>query len=458
MDGIFLSSAFKLSSKQLWELLPFLFLTAGFLVAVLAAGVKSSARTVRWLGIIVFTLGSMFWVSQFFGSDQTFLGLHISRYSRFVAAAVNLFALIAVVGFDLAKRYTKHPEWLPLFILCVLGLVTLPCATDWISFFVFLELFSIPAYLLVGFDVEREHSLEASTKYLLTGSFASALLLMGIAIVYLASGSTDFLELNQLFDNSLATMGIFFILAGVFFKLTCVPFHFWAPDVYQGAPTGVAAFLAAGTKLSIFVAVAAAFRDSEWISRVSVHALGTAVASLSIIFGSLLAFTQRSFRRMLTYSGTVNAGYVVLLMTSGQVGTTSGLFFLFVYGITVLIVLSAFSALLKKRNLDPNSDLDQEYFSSADGKNSPWACGIMALGLISLAGIPPLPGFFVKYWIFSDLWLQGDRVVVILGLLSTLLGVAYYIRLAGKFYFAGSSRIPDAPLRPGSPNQVSTLH
>jgi NADH-quinone oxidoreductase subunit N len=139
---------------------------------------------------------------------------------------------------------------------------------------------------------------------------------------------------------------------------------------------------------------------------------------------------------MLAYSGTVNAGALAPLMVFGKEMISSGIFFLLVYGLTLAFILSAFSSLLKNRNHDSNGDLDPEEFSLKDSQQSKIQSCILAIGLFSLAGIPPLPGFFAKYWLFSDLWAQGCRPLVIWALLGTLMGVAYYIRIAGRLFFA----------------------
>lgn len=437
MGSFFQTAIFQYTSTQFREIVPYLVLAFGFGLAVILAGFKASPKIVRMTGFAIFGIALLLWIYLLSTNDDVVLGLSITKYSKLVGAIVCGFGACTLGVFRIHERYARRPEWLALLILCVMGLALLPASRDWVSFFVFLELFSIPAYILAGYDVGREKSLEASLKYLLTGSFASALLLMGIALIYLASGAVDYISLaSTLPNNNLAEVGILLIIAGAFFKMTIAPFHFWAPDVYQGAPTAIAAFLAAGTKISVFVAVSIAFREAEFIMRPQVHAFAIAAGALSIILGSFLAYTQRSFRRMLAYSGTVNAGTLAPLMVSGTIGISSGMFFLFVYGTTLFLVLSPFASLVARRGLDPNDDLDVESFSRTDATLSPVQTMVMAAGLFSLAGIPPFPGFFVKYWVFSDLWKHGDRGLVILGLLGTLFGVAYYIRIAGKFFFA----------------------
>ena len=437
MNEFFQSKIFEITSEQLSDLFPLLLLSFGFALSVIGAGLKLSSKFFKIIGILVFSLAITTWSFTFLEADSVVLGLHITHFSRIVGALVSLFALTSFVLFDVSKRYESRPEWLALLILAVMGLGLLPASRNWISFFVFLEFFSIPSYILAGYDTNRERSLEASLKYMLTGAFASALLLMGIALVYLCSGTVDYSSLQGHFPSHiLSTLALAFLLVGIFFKMTIVPFHFWAPDVYQGAPMGVAAFLAAGTKLSIFVSAALAFSETEFYLRNDLMNFAVIAGTLSIIVGSLLAFTQRSFRRMLAYSGTVNAGALAPLMVLGKETLSSGIFFLFVYGLTLALILSAFSSLLKNRNLDANGDLDPEELNLKDSQQSKFQSFILAAGLFSLAGSPPLPGFFAKYWLFSDLWAQGYRPLVMWALLGTLMGVAYYIRIAGKLFFA----------------------
>jgi len=442
MSEFFQSKIFELSFNQFLELLPFLILVGGFGLSVVGAALKFPPRFFKLTGVLLLGLAIIAWALILFQSDEYLLGLHVSKLTRVVGVICSIFAVACFGLFNVADRYHKRPEWLALLFLCVLALSLLPTARDWISFFVFLEFFSIPAYILVGYDTDREHSLEALLKYLLSGTFSSALLLMGIALTYLNAGSVDYLALSAHFPNGiLSSLALLFLLAGILFKMTIAPFHFWAPDVYQGAPTGVAAFLAAGTKLSVFSAAAVAFSETGFMLHSELMTFAVIAGSLSIVLGSFLAFSQRSFRRMLAYSGTVNAGMLAPLMVSGYTSISSGVFFLFIYGATIIVILGPFSQIVSQRGLDPNGDLDPESFNRKDSEGASISTLILSTALFSLAGIPPLPGFFAKYWIFSDLWMQGQRQVVVLGLLATLMGVAYYIRIAGKFFFADKREI-----------------
>jgi len=426
-----------LNFSQFLEIFPYLVLSLSFALAVLGAGLKLPPRFFKLMGMVGFGMAAFFWSLILLNDKLSFLGVMSSPLSRIVSLVVCLFGVLSFSVFDMADRYAKKPEWLALTFLSALGLCLLPLSRDWISFFVFLETFSIPAYVLVAYDSQRERSLESSLKYLLSGAFASSLLLMGVALVYLASGSVDYVGIaSNLRDTPLASFGVLLILVGILFKLTAVPFHFWAADVYQGAPTGVAAFLAAATKLSVFSAGAIAFSECAFSSRNDTIVAAVAVAAASALIGSFLAFTQRSFRRMMAYSGTVNAGILVPLMVSGQTGISSGFFFLAVYGATLFFVFSSFASIMKKRGVDVNDDLDIESFSAQDNQKTPIETLIIATALISMAGIPPFPGFIAKYWAYSDLWLMGHKSLVIVALGATLMGVAYYIRIAGKFFFS----------------------
>ena len=437
MNEFFQSKIFEINAEHLQDLLPFFLLSVGFALAVLGAGFKLSSKFFKVSGILVFSLAAVSWLLVLHKIDSLVLGLQLGYFSRIVGAMSSFFALSSFILFDVSKRYESRPEWLALLILSVMGLSLLPASRDWISFFVFLEFFSIPSYILAGYDTNRERSLEASLKYMLSGAFASALLLMGIALIYLCSGTVTYVALQSYFPTHLlSALALALLLSGVFFKMTIAPFHFWAPDVYQGSPMGVAAFLAAGTKLSLFVSVSLAFSETGFSTRTDLIEFALIAGTLSILVGSFLAFTQRSFRRMLAYSGTVNAGVLAPLMLMGKEGIISGVFFLSIYGLTLALILAALSSLLKKRHLDSNADIDPDELDLKDALHSKTQSLILALGLFSLAGIPPLPGFFAKYWVFSSLWTQGHSQLVVWALLGTLMGVAYYIRIAGKLFFA----------------------
>lgn len=432
----------SLNSLQLSELLPYLVLSLSFALAVLGAGLKLQPRFFKILGLVGFGLAAFFWSLILLHPKAVFWGLSASPLSRSVGMVISIFGVLSFSVFDMAERYVKKPEWLALLFLSGLGLCLLPTSNDWVSFFVFLETFSIPAYVLVAYDTNRERSLEASLKYMLSGAFASALLLMGVALLYLTSGSMDYQGIaSNLSTSPLSTFAIILVFSGLMFKLTAVPFHFWAPDVYQGAPTGVAAFLAAATKLSVFSAATIAFQECAFDLRSDAIAIAVVVAGASALVGSFLAYTQRSFRRMMAYSGTVNSGVLAPLLVSGQSGLSSGFFFLSVYGVTLVVALSSFASLMKKRGIDANEDLDIETFSASDAKKAPVETLILAACLISMAGIPPLPGFIAKYWAYSDMWQMGHKSLVIVALGATLMGVAYYIRIAGKFFFTENHKI-----------------
>ncbi len=437
MTNLFQSNAFQLNFLNFLELFPILILSVGFAFAVLGAGLKFSTTYFNLLAVVSFSAAIVFWFMTLRQPDQALMFIQASPVSRLVGIAVSFFALLTAIPFKLAEKYKSRPEWLALYFLASIGLSLIPMSRDWVSFFVFLECFSIPAYILVGYDVNREKSLEAMLKYLLMGAFSSAFLLMGIALIYFSSGTLVFSELMTVLSGaSIAKLGALFILTAVLFKMTVLPFHFWAPDVYLGAPTPVAAFFAASTKLAIFASASLAFQASGFTSFEVLRSFAVFAGAASIIVCSFLAFKQNSFRRMLAFSGSVNAGMVIPFIAIGTISTPSGLFFLITYGVTLIVLLCSLGSILHKQGRDTHEDMQIDQMSQKNFKKSHIESLMISLALISMAGIPPFPGFVAKYWALSELWFYGSKGLVIFALISTLLGVAYYVRLAGRLFFS----------------------
>lgn len=441
-------ASLQVSAAGLKALTPFLWLSGGIAVSTVAAGFRAKPNTMRVLNMAVLLPFAWLLICGFQSNVVRLLGttLEMNSFVRAVGAIVAILA--ALSGLFSGHDRDRHPEWAPLMQVSVMGMSLLPGARDWISFFVYLETMAIAGYVLVGFDHERETSLEAGLKYLLTGAFGSALFLMGITLMYGATGHFEYAALNSFANSGSATNGLLvagalLVVVSLGFKVALAPFHMWAPDVYQGSPAGSAAFLASATKVAVFGAAAVAFdRAGLWV--VPGVAMTVMVLSiLSIVIGNLSAIAQTKIRRMLAYSSVANAGYAGLALAVGPRASSSMLMSLAIYGLGVVAIFAVVEAL--RENLGGAGRYDVDIASElkpALAKTSPLAGLLMAFVLFSLAGIPPFPGFLGKYVILKDLWSANAHWGAAALVFGSLLGLAYYLKVLVVMYLNADKETP----------------
>lgn len=444
------SSLFQMNSAQWWALAPYLWLCFGLFLATLFAAYRGSRVTGRMIAAIVFGGFSYFQATHLADAPQTLFstGLEVDSVTRIIGAIVSFFALLTSSFSSCADKMEEHSEWLALLIISVLGISLLPGARDFVSFFVYLETFAISGYIMTSLDTGREKSLEAGLKYLLMGAFASALLLMGVALIYGISGSFDFEKISLAVKQMSATdrpfyiAGATLITCALLFKVAVVPFHMWSPDVYQAAPTGVAAFLASATKVSLFASTAVLLSVSSLGSLPAVKALIFSLACLTVIVGSLMAIAQTQVKRLLAYSGVVNAGYAAFALSAGAGATGSMITNLAIYGSTVIGLFALVENFVRHLGKEKHSDIDFRDLGIATQSTSPFIVALFSFGIFSLAGIPPLPGFFGKYLVLKDVWSANLHTGVYVMLVGALLGVAYYLRMFIPLYMTEHAANP----------------
>jgi len=349
-----------------------------------------------------------------------------------VAAAVTILSSIQYV------RDTKihEGEFYALVLFATVGMVLMAAANDLIVFFLGLETMSIAVYVLTGIWRVSSRASEAAMKYFLMGAFATGFLLYGIALIYGATGST---ALNQISAYLLEPMsdwplylvgGGFLLLVGFAFKVGAVPFHFWIPDVYEGAPTPVTGFMAVAVKAAAFAAWARLLMhklapfDSDWASPL------WALSIVTMTVGNLLAITQSSVKRMLAYSSIAHAGYLLIAVVVGEEwGGMPLLFYLLAYASMTVGAFAVVTSLTDENNAREN------YTDFAGlGFRRPFLGMAMSLFMLSLAGFPPLAGFVGKFYIFRSAVLSGHTALAIIGVLNSLLSVVYYLRVIVAMY------------------------
>jgi NADH-quinone oxidoreductase subunit N len=333
-------------------------------------------------------------------------------------------------------------------------MLILTLAADLVSVFIGLETMSLGVYVLVGSFRRSRRSQEAAMKYFLNGAFATALFIYGIALVYGATGSTRLLDLGvpELVGTPLGRAGAVLLLAGFAFKIAAVPFHMWVPDAYEGAPPPITAFLAAAVKTAAFAALlrvvsafggVLAFRSTGWVSVLSV------LAALTMILGNVAAIRQENIKRMLAYSSVAHAGYLLVGICAvglgeGDAAVPALLFYLFAY---TFGTVGAFGIIAWLGRRGDERLLIDDWAGLA--ARHPGAAFAMTGFLLSLGGIPPLGGFLGKFYVFRaamQVWDSQLLWLVVVGVLSSVVSVYYYLRVVMAMYFREVSREP-APLK-----------
>jgi NADH-quinone oxidoreductase subunit N len=336
------------------------------------------------------------------------------------------------------KTGDQQTEIYPLFLFAVVGMMLFPVSNDLLTLFVALEVFSLPLYLLAGLSRRRRLlSQEAALKYFLLGAYSSAFFLFGAAFLYGYSGTLSISGIAQAIaagagNNIFVLLGIIFISVGLLFKISAVPFHSWTPDVYQGAPTPITGFMAACTKVAAFGAILrmfyVGFADvyTEW------RPIITTIAVITMIFGSVVAITQRDIKRMLAYSSIAHAGFLLTgVVALNKDGLAAALFYLFAYGMATIAAFGIIS--LIRNSAGEVTDLNNWV---GLGKRSPLIAGAFAFLLLSFAGIPLTSGFVGKFAIFSAAYQSGNIGLVVVGVLSSAIAAFFYIRVIIMMFFS----------------------
>jgi len=357
---------------------------------------------------------------------------------RYVADWVFLgaAALTVLFSFDyLEREQLLAPEYYLLIVFATLGMMLMAGGGDLIVIFLGLELMSVSVYVLAGLDRRSAKSAEAALKYFLLGAFASAFLLYGIALVYGATGTTNLtligvqVESLGLQSNLLLLLGLGLLLVGFGFKVAAVPFHMWAPDVYDGSPTPVTGYMATAVKAAAFVALGrvlvVAFSGAPaW------HGIIVGLSVVTMIVGNLVALAQRSLKRMLAYSSVAHAGYILVAVSvDGALGSAAVLFYLVAYGLTSL---AAF-ALLAAKGRGGESDVQIDDLAGL-GITHPWLAFALAVCMLSLLGFPGTAGFIGKWYILAAAVGGGKGWLAALLVLTSVISAGYYLPVIMAMY------------------------
>jgi NADH-quinone oxidoreductase subunit N len=367
----------------------------------------------------------------------------------------------ATVPGSAAERAADATGWVqteifPLLMFAIGGMLVFPAANDLLLMFVALEVLSLPLYLMCGLARRRRLlSQEAAMKYFLLGAFSSAFFLYGVAMLYGYAGSVRLSKISAAVsgstgNDSLLLIGMALVAVGLLFKVGAVPFHAWTPDVYQGAPTAVTAFMAAATKVAAFGALLRVFYVGLGGAQWDWHPMIWAVAIVTMLFGSLVAIVQTDVKRMLAYSSIAHAGFILVgVAATNAKGLSATLFYLATYGFSTIAAFAIVS--MVRRDGQEATHLSQW---AGLGRRSPLVAGCFAFLLLAFAGIPLTSGFAGKFAVFSAAISAGATPLVVVGVLSSAIAAFFYARVIVLMFF--SAPAVDGP-RVVVPSMLTTV-
>jgi NADH-quinone oxidoreductase subunit N len=440
---------------DLYPLLPFIIVTGWACILLLVdlfipKDRKGITAFLASLGLIAAIVTI---IIRFGESSVSFSGMIVEDgYSIFLQI---IFLAVGLAGIALAYDYIKRREiqrgeYYTLLLFTVGGMMLMALAGDLVVVFLAIELLSIPLYVLSGFARPEEESEEAAMKYFLLGAFASSFIVYGIALVYGATQTTQLGEIviavqSASANSTLLVVGAGLILVGLGFKVAAVPFHMWTPDVYQGAPSSVTAFMSVGAKaggfaalLRVFIAAFPGLADSWSI-------LVMMIAALTMTWGNVAAIAQPNIKRMLAYSSIAHAGYILMVLPAAADpkiapdAVSAALFYILVYAVSNLGAWGVVLAMEKKGG----GGLNLEDYAGLGAKN-PGLALAMTVFMFSLTGVPPTAGFIGKFYIFRAV-IEADLIwLAIIGVITSLISAYYYLRIIIIMY-----------MRPGEPETRS---
>ncbi|MFK4793894.1 NADH-quinone oxidoreductase subunit NuoN [Sphingobium sp. ZW T5_29] len=429
-----------IDSASLLAVMPELVLTAGGLILLMIAayGGDATARIVNWLSVLTLLAAGLTLSVSLAHGPSAFDGLvQADAFSVFAKALIYGAAAAAIL---LAPRYfltdgVLRPEYPILILFSSVGMGMMVSAGDLLTLYVGLEMQSLAAYVLASFMRQDERSSEAGLKYFVLGSLASGILLYGTSLLYGFTGSTGFEAIAIALGDGVSKgelFGMVFLLAGLAFKMSAVPFHMWTPDVYEGAPTPVTTFFGSAPKVAAMALTV----------RVAIEALGPAgldwqqivifVALASIIFGAVAAIGQTNIKRLMAYSSINNVGFALIgLAAATPAGVAATMSYMAIY---VIMTVGVFACILQMRDAEGRP---VESIASLAGlsQSRKGLAAALAIFMFSMAGIPPLFGFWAKFLVFDAAVASGLAALAAFGIAASVIGAYYYLKIIKTMYF-----------------------
>ncbi len=370
----------------------------------------------------------------------------IDMYSLFFLGIIFISAfIVALLSYNYIKRLEGvREEYYIILFTSTLGAALLAVANHFVLFFLGIETLSISLYILIAFQRTKDNSIEAGIKYLILASVSTAFLLFGMGLIYTAFGSMMFSEIATAISlqgplTSLAITGFGMMLVGIGFKLALVPFHAWTPDVYQGAPAPVSAYIATVSKGAVMAVLIRFFFNIKGFDDHYLFIIISAIAILSMFIGNILAIRQQNIKRLLAYSSIANMGYlIIILLTGTNKGIQASLFYLISYFITTI---SAFGVITLLSNAKNEAEMISDYKGLFWKR--PFVAIVFTLALLSLAGIPITAGFIGKFYVIFEGMKAGLMLLVFAMIISSVIGLYYYLRvITTMFSPAGETTLP----------------
>jgi NADH-quinone oxidoreductase subunit N len=349
---------------------------------------------------------------------------------------------LAISSMTVEREHLPRGEYYALMLFALAGMMLMATASDLLVIFLALEVLSLAVYVLTGIRRDVRAASEAAFKYFLLGAFSSAFFLYGIAFTYGVTGSTRLDRIGGMMAGQASAptpmllLAVGLVLVGFAFKVSAVPFHMWTPDAYEGAPPAVTGFMSTGVKAAAFAAFARVFLSAFGPLRNEWSAILWVVAAATMIVGTVVGVTQSSVKRMLAYSSIAHGGYLlVALVSANDIGRGAVLFYLLTYAVTNL---GAFGVIATLETADRPNDQVQDYAGLWNTR--PVLAGLMTVFLLSLGGFPPMAGFIGKWYVFSAAIKAGYVWLAIIGVLTSVVSVFFYLRIVVMMYMTPSDR------------------
>jgi NADH-quinone oxidoreductase subunit N len=429
-----------LSLSDFYYILPELVLTGGALLVLVADVLLPRRSHVALAWVTLAVIGATFAALIPFIHEPVREVAHgLIAIDRFALFFKIVFLSAAAITVLMSVRYLEiegaSPGEYYFLILCAtLGMMIMAGGIELITIFIGLETMAVSFYILAGFIKPNQRSNEAAVKYFLLGAFSLGILLYGMSLLYGLSGTTNLRLLSTLLAGQerdpRLVLAVMLVVAGVGFKIAAVPFHMWAPDVYEGAPTPVTAFLSVGSKAASFAMLLRIFVEGLPLMSGDWRMMFYVLSIVTMTVGNFAALTQSNIKRMLAYSSIAHAGYVLMGIVAGTTrGVTATLIYLIIYS---FMQLGAFGVIVLLRRTDVMGD-ELKDFSGLNSRN-PYAAFAMLLFMLSLGGIPPTAGFMGKFWLFNAAMDAGYYRLALIGVLNSAVSLYYYIRVVVFMY------------------------
>jgi NADH-quinone oxidoreductase subunit N len=453
-------------TSSLNAIVPMLCVTAAGLAAMVAEAFRDPGERMPIAGLgVVGLVGAAVATGLLWNHNVSSFGVVAAdNFGLFVTGILIIVGLLSLAFSDQSIERERLPrgEYYALMLFALAGMMLMATASDLLIIFLALEVLSIAVYVLTGIRRSSPTATEAAFKYFLLGAFSSAFFLYGIAFTYGVTGSTRLDRIGSLMAaqamsaTPMQLLAVGLLLVGFAFKVSAVPFHMWTPDAYEGAPPAVTGFMSTGVKAAAFAAFVRVFLAAFEPLRADWSGILWVVAAATMILGTVVGVSQGSVKRMLAYSSIAHGGYLLLALLSGNdLGKGAVLFYLLTYAITNL---GAFGVIALVENQDRANDRVEDY--AGLWNEHPALAALMTIFLLSLGGFPPMAGFIAKWYVFSAAVKAGYTGLAIIGVLTSVVSVFFYLRIVVMMYMSGSKtgmQLPPVPRVAGVALAVSAI-